>query len=350
MATELSTRNEPDAIILPTGLGKDAKDAKHRLSRFAAWVADGGRGWHEPDLAAYRDDMLAAGLAPSSVSAHLSTIRERYRAIMRDRDRFYAIAAERTREPLEQKAAVDEMIVRIGNAIDPKAAPVKVVQSQDVTDSAHLRLTVRQAEALMVAPGVDTLLGLRDTAALALMLCTGIREAELVALDVIDLRQRLGGELALHVREGKGCKQRLIPYGGLEWVLALVDKWLAAAGITSGPVLRGFYRGGQRLRDGRLDVRQVQRIAGRYPVMVDGDLVSARPHDLRRTYARRLYEAGGDLVGIQQNLGHAQQSTTLGYIGTLDVERRKPPAVYSFDLTALNGIPVKVGLGLAGGE
>ena len=342
MSIELSTRNEPEAIIAPVGL---TKDAKHRLSRFAAWVADGGYDWFAPDLAGYRDEMLAAGLAPSSVSAHLSTIRERYRAIMRDRDQFYAIAAERAegKGTLERKAIVDELITRIGNAIDPKAAPVKVVTSQDVADSAHLRLTVRQAEALMVAPGVDTLLGLRDTAALALMLCTGIREGELVALEVGDLRQRLGGELALHIQEGKGCKQRLIPYGGLEWVLAVVDKWLAAAAITSGPVLRGFYRGG-RLRDDPLNVRQVQRILGKDPVMIDGDLVMVRPHDLRRTYARRLYEAGGDLLGIQQNLGHAGQGTTLGYIGTLDADRRKPPAVYSFDLSALNGVALKVRL------
>jgi site-specific recombinase XerD len=341
MATELVTLNQLEAPIVPAGLGKDAK---HRLSRFAAWIARGGQDWHKPNLAAYRDHMLAAGLAPSTVSAHLSTIRARYREIMRDRDKFYVIARERTQEPLEQKAAVDEMITRIQNAIDPAAAPVKVLLSQDVADATHLRLTTAQAEALMAAPGVGTLLGLRDTAALALMLCTGIREAELVALDVVDLRQRLGGELALHVREGKGCKERLIPFGGLEWVLAIVDKWLAAAGITSGPVLRGFYKGGRRLRSGRLNVRQVQRLIGQYPVMVDGDLVAVRAHDLRRTYARRLYEAGADLLGIQQNLGHAQQRTTLGYIGTLDAERRKPPAVYTFDLAVLNGVPVKVGL------
>ena len=341
MATELITRSQPEAIIVPADLGKDAK---HRLSRFAAWIAEAGHDWFAPNLAAYRDDMLAVGLAPSTVSAHLSTVRARYREIVRERDRFYAIAAERTREPLEQKAAVDEMITRIKDAIDPAAAPVKVLSSQDVADAAHLRLTTAQAEALMAAPGVDTLLGLRDTAALALMLCTGVREAELVALDVADLRQRLGGELALHVREGKGAKERLIPFGGLEWVLAIVDTWLAASGITSGPVLRGFYKGGQRIRPDGLTVRQVQRIVAKYPMMVDGDLVTVRPHDLRRTYARRLYEAGGDLVGIQQNLGHAQQSTTLGYIGTLDAERRKPPAVYSFDLAALNGVPVKVAL------
>ena len=76
---------------------------------------------------------------------------------------------------------------------------------------------------------MDTLVGLRDMSLLAMMLCTGVREAELSALDVPDLRQKLGGALALHVREGKSCKERLVPYGELEWVLAVVDQ-MAGAG------------------------------------------------------------------------------------------------------------------------
>ena len=142
----------------------------------------------------------------------------------------------------------------------------------------------------------------------------------------------------MHVREGKGCKERLVPYGELEWVLAIVDKWLELAEINDGPVFRGFYRGHRVLRPGRLSVRAIEYIVGSYPVMAAGEVVTVKPHDLRRTYARRLYDAGFDLVAIQQNLGHADVKTTLGYIGTLDAEQRKPPAVFSFDLRKLNGV------------
>lgn len=45
-------------------------------------------------------------------------------------------------------------------------------------------LTKEQADALLAAPGVDNLLGLRDTAVIAVMLCTGVREAEFSALQV----------------------------------------------------------------------------------------------------------------------------------------------------------------------
>ena len=152
-----------------------------------------------------------------------------------------------------------------------------------------------------------------------------------------DLRQELGGELALHIREGKGAKERLIPYGELDWCLAIVDRWLAAAGIHSGAVFRGFYRGGKTLRRGRLSVRAIEYILNDYPITKNGNVVQVKPHDCRRTYARRLYEAGADLVAIQQNLGHADIKTTLGYIGELDASKRRAPAVYSYDLRRLNG-------------
>ena len=102
-----------------------------------------------------------------------------------------------------------------------------------------------------------------------------------------------------------------------------------------GPVFRGFYRGNRRLRASRLTVRAVQDILDAYPVIVDGRLTRLNPHDLRRTYARRLYEAHVDLLAIQQNLGHSDSKTTLGYIGQLDAESRRPPAVYHFDLSKL---------------
>ena len=61
-----------------------------------------------------------------------------------------------------------------------------------------------------------------------------------------------------------------------------------------------------------------------------------QPHDLRRTYARRLYAAGLVPVEIQQNLGHAGLKTTWGYSGTLSAAPRRPPAVYAFDLSRLS--------------
>ena len=44
-------------------------------------------------------------------------------------------------------------------------------------------------------------------------------------------------------------------------------------------------------------------------------------------------------MAFQQNLGHANLEATLGYIGELDAERRRAPAVYTFDLVRLEETP-----------
>lgn len=318
--------------LLPPGADDDTR---YRLGKFTRWMAATGRPLTAPDLAAYRD-YLAPELAPATIRAHLSTIRGAYRRMIENNDTrgaLYAMAP--AGDPADRKAFVDEAITRVQNAIAPAAAPVVVVTRQDRPDNDQLRLTREQAEALLNAPGIDTMAGLRDTAIIALILCTGIREAELCGLDVPDLRQGLGGELALHVRHGKGAKERLIPYGELSWCLVLVSAWLQRAGIVDGAVFRGLYKGGAQLRPGRLSVRAVEYIVSAYPIAIDGHLRQVKAHDLRRTYARRLYEGGADLLAIQQNLGHAHQRTTSGYIGELSAARRRAPAVYSFDLSKL---------------
>jgi integrase len=66
----------------------------------------------------------------------------------------------------------------------------------------------------------------------------------------------------------------------------------------------------------------------RYPVSIDGRYVYLNPHDLRRTYARRLYDAGMLLLTIQQNMGHADSKTTEGYIGRLDARQRQPTRLF----------------------
>ena len=340
MTTYHLTKRPQDAraLLVPTS---GDKDTLHRAGKFADWLeATGGR-WYDPDLAAYRDALLSAGLVPASVRAHLSTVRSLYRRRVLDsnaaRQRLFD-AAPPDSALADKKAFVDEVLTRLDNALEPDAAPVETLTAQDVADAAHVRLTQAEAEALLSAPGTGSLVGLRDTAIIALLLCTGLREAELCNLDVADLRQSLGGELAVHVRRGKGCKARLVPYGDLSWALAIVEKWLAVAGITGGPVFRGFYRGKRKLRPTRLTPRAVQMILKDYPVMIGGQKGTVTPHDLRRTYARRLYEGGLDVVAIQQNLGHADLKTTLGYIGTLDADRRRAPAVYNFDLRALDAL------------
>jgi len=226
-----------------------------------------------------------------------------------------------------------EFETRLKNAIDPNNAPITIIEIQDESDTDHLWLTPPQVATLVLTPGVDTLKGLRDTAMMALMLCTGVRAAELLALNVDDLQVMFGSTLALRVKSGKGAKQRLIPYGAQDWGLTLTQQWLDRAGIASGAVFVGMRKGDNfyLTKEGkhiRLSERSLEYTLQSYPISVEGELCTVTPHDLRRTYARQLYLTGTDLTAIQQNMGHSGQDITLGYIGTLDARQREPGDVY----------------------
>ena len=334
-------RRENYAILMPP---EPSKDQKSRLNFFIDWLAGTRRRWYQPDLPAYRDYLLKdrqrkdrhgqpipAPLAPQTVTAHLATIRGRYAELIRNnaiRDRLYELANPAASEA-EQRAVVDEFFIRMSNDVHPTAAAVKLIRRQDSADSEHLRLKPYQVQALVEAPGIAGLRGLRDTALMTLMVCTGIRAAEAADLQVDDLRQRLGGELSLRVRQGKGGKQRLIPYGPLDWCLLYADAWLEQAGIGSGAVFRGIRRGGRTVRPSGISTCAVNGILNSHPIRIDGRLRCVKPHDLRRTYARSAYEFGMDLERIRQNLGHTSLQTTQTYIGELDGKDRHPPNMFA---------------------
>jgi integrase/recombinase XerD len=292
--------------------GGGSRARRSRLQRFCDWQQTTQGLWYLPNLLAWRDNLLEdEQLTATSVRAYLSTVRSAYRHILRSNElRQWLYNQLDSQMPPERKLAlISEFMIQLKNAIDPDNAPVRLLTVQDEADDVHHWLNPSQVAALIQAPGLDNLLGLRDSAILALLLCTGIRAAELVDLDVSDLRSRLGSALALKVRAGKGFKQRLVPYGAQDWVLNLVDAWLETAGLAEGPAFVGLRKGSslyldKQGRPSRLAVNAIGEVLRRYPITIDGRLQQVKPHDLRRTYARQLYLIGTDLAAIQQNLGH----------------------------------------------
>lgn len=330
MNTKLVTINQ---ARLPLVNGN--KNTLHRVNKFQDWIQTTGQDLFSAPLEDYKSHLQESGYKLSSVNAHINSVKAAYRRLLKDRAMFYqSLPDDIVRLSIaDQKAFVDEAITRIENSLD--TVTVKTITKQDRLATDHIRLTKKQAETLINSPDLNTIQGLRDTAIIALMIATGLREQELCDLEVEDLRQKCdGGELCLYVRNGKGNKARLIPYGELSWVLILVDKWLETSGIETGPVFVSYFRGYSKIR-GKLTSRAIQNILKDYPIVIDDKLATLKPHDLRRTYAKLYYETKKDIVRLSQNLGHSSIETTRGYVGNGDMKKRAPEQFVSFDLGKL---------------
>lgn len=159
----------------------------------------------------------------------------------------------------------------------------------------------------------------RDRAILELLYGCGIRNAELVGLNLADIHW---ANEAILVR-GKGQKQRYVPLGDAA-AEALRDYMnertakLAAAGQSGKELtaalflnlqLRGLSKPGG---DARLTTRSVGRIVKRIAVQ-RGLPADVHPHTLRHAFGTHLLEEGADLRAIQELLGHERLSTTQRY-------------------------------------
>ena len=174
----------------------------------------------------------------------------------------------------------------------------------------HLPSVMQPAEValLLEQPDLSTPLGLRDRAFLELMYASGLRISELVGIDMddIEIRARL-----VKVR-GKGSKERIVPFGTK--AQDAIRAYLPAR-RTDGEEDALFvnYRGA------RITARSVRRLFDQY-VRAAALRAGLSPHTLRHSFATHLLNAGADLRGIQELLGHASLSTTQKYTHLNDWE------------------------------
>jgi integrase/recombinase XerC len=154
---------------------------------------------------------------------------------------------------------------------------------------------------LLEQPDVTTPLGIRDRAWMELLYASGLRISELVGVDIddIELRARL-----VKVR-GKGSKERIVPFGSkAEAAVRAYMAIRAPAGEEQAVFLN--YRGN------RITTRSVARLFDRY-LRAASMRAGISPHTMRHSFATHLLNAGADLRGIQELLGHASLSTTQKY-------------------------------------
>ena len=163
-------------------------------------------------------------------------------------------------------------------------------------------LTVDDAFRLMGASEGDAHGALRDRAILEVLYGAGLRVSEVCGLDVDDVRRE--GDLAmLHVRHGKGNKQRIVPLGSRG--VAALDAWLRARPAGGGALFLNR-------RGGRLSTRSVARMVAALSAL-HSSTGRVSPHALRHSFATHLLDSGCDVRSIQELLGHASLSTTQRY-------------------------------------
>jgi integrase/recombinase XerC len=153
----------------------------------------------------------------------------------------------------------------------------------------------------------------RDRVIFELLYGSGIRNSELVGLDVGSV---LWGEDAIRVF-GKGAKERIVPLvdaaaEAIRGYLPMRAAKLQAAGkgklVSDGPLLVNASARGEC----RLTTRSVARIVKGIAVS-RGLAADVHPHTLRHAFGTHMLEEGADLRAIQEMLGHERLSTTQRY-------------------------------------
>lgn len=186
-----------------------------------------------------------------------------------------------------------------------KDDPTEEVDTPKIARKLPVFLTLEEVEALLGAPDVRTVSGVRDRAMLELLYATGLRVSELVKMMLNDLQLTAGYVIA----RGKGNKERIVPMG--KHAAATLQQYLQRARPAllkqrQSPFLFVTPRGGPFTRQG------FWKLVRRYALKA-GIRKQISPHKLRHSFATHLVERGADLRAVQQMLGHADIGTTQIY-------------------------------------
>lgn len=226
-----------------------------------------------PDITGYFSLLTELGLAPSSISRQMSSLRGFFRFLARER------------------------------LIDRN--PARHLQSPRLYRNLPEILSISEIEQIINAIDSEAQFGRRDRAIFEMLYGSGLRISELIALET--------SHLFLEVEQvrvvGKGGKERIVP------VSRPAKKAVAAYLEMERPTLA---------RDSSRDVLFLSRLGTpftrmgmfklvRRRVAAAGIAKSVSPHTFRHSFASHLVDGGASLRAVQEMLGHADISTTTIY-------------------------------------
>ncbi len=246
------------------------------LSSLQQFCASTGKGsldeLVEGDIRAWASRLHRQGLAGSSIQRSLSATRSFYNFLGRESGRLRnpAASVQAPRKPRKLPKALD-------------ADQVDKYLSFDI----------------------DSVVTRRDAAMAELFYSSGLRLAELAAVNIEDIDP----QSKLLTVTGKGNKTRTVPVGSA--ALRAIARWLEVREPTGDDD-----SGGGALftsnRGRRISLRNIQARL-KLQAHRSGMPQDVHPHMLRHSFASHLLESSGDLRAVQELLGHANISTTQIY-------------------------------------
>lgn len=264
---------------------------RNDLLDFSLWL----RGKHvastsEKDVHRFLDRCVRQKLSPATIARKISVLREIFKFLQRDRGL--------RRDPMRRIVAPKGW-KRIPKAIEP-------------TEAARL---------LDFPLGMfqNKVRGLRDRAMIELLWAAGIRVSELTSVKLSDLDFE---NRTIRVF-GKGSKERLAPFGlpaARALKAYLSDSRPKLLGKHSSPYLFPGRRGRALTR-----MRVWQMINERAAQV---GMPKLSPHVMRHSCATHLVENGADLRTVQDILGHADITTTQGYLKASPAHLKKMIALH----------------------
>jgi site-specific recombinase XerD len=161
--------------------------------------------------------------------------------------------------------------------------------------------------AVLISAAVEDprIAGIRDAAIMAVLMATGMRRAELVALALEDVEMSTGKITII----GKGDKERTA-YIADEPMQAVRD-WLQVRGMNEGPLFCAITKTGKLQRDRHMSPTALHYIIQRR--VTSAGLSKMTAHDFRRTLAGDLLDENIDIATVGELLGHSDPKTTKRY-------------------------------------
>ena len=263
---------------------KTVETYKKALRQFFNYLAlNGIRQPQREDVIAFRDDLKASGLKPTTVQNYITATRIFFK--WTEQEGLYPNIAEHV-----------------------KGAKLDKNHKKDY-------LTSSQAKEILANIKTDTEEGLRNYAILSLMVTGGLRTIEVSRADVGDLRT-VGENTVLFV-QGKGREEKTEYIKISATVEKAIRTYLKAReNVEEGQPL--FTSTSNNSRGKRISTRTVSGIVKTALKNAGYDSARLTAHSLRHTAITLALLAGREITEVQQFARHANLNTTMIYNHALD--------------------------------